>query len=185
MREADDDLECGVCALAGLDHVIPAPAGLIGEHLRLPGEELREEAHVVRVVGDHEEVERSGELHPLAARRRDLVAFGEAVGVLRRQPGAERAGVHREGRVHVRVPEEGADREVAPRRRRIRWFPETLLSCFLVQRARVLCPCGQRQAHSQQSAQAETMKRCSDHRLPPVVRVMSAVAPCNVRKRAR
>ena len=106
--------------LPDLDHVVPAPAGRIGEHLGLAGEQLREEAHVVGVVGDDEEVERTGELRPLAAGRRDLLALGEAVGVLRREPGAEGSGVQRERRVQVGVAEERPGREVAARWRRIR-----------------------------------------------------------------
>ena len=53
---------------ARLHHVVPAPAGRVGEHLGLAGEEGGEEAHVVGVVGDDEEVERARRASP--ARRR-------------------------------------------------------------------------------------------------------------------
>ena len=55
------------------------------------------------------------ELHRLAARRGDLLAPGEAVGIARGEPRAECARVHRERGVQVRVAEERAGREVAAR----------------------------------------------------------------------
>ena len=92
----------------------------VGQHLGVAREELREEAHVVRVIGHHEEVERTGELDLLAAGGGDLLALGEAIRVLRPEPGTERAGVHRERRVHMRVAEERPRGKVAARVRRVR-----------------------------------------------------------------
>ena len=77
LREGDDDLDRRLGALAGLDHVVPLAARRVGEDLRLAREEVGEEAHVVRVIGDHEEVERARELHRLPARGGDLLAAGE------------------------------------------------------------------------------------------------------------
>ena len=88
-RELVDDLErCGV-ALPGLDHVVPFLAGGIGEEFRLPSEQVREESHVVRVVGDDEEIERTRQLRLLSARSRHFLAAGEAVGVLDAEAVAE------------------------------------------------------------------------------------------------
>jgi len=49
-----------------LDHVVPLPARRVGEHLGFACIESREEAHVVRVVGHDEEIQRSVEFDPLA-----------------------------------------------------------------------------------------------------------------------
>ena len=100
-------------ALAGLDHVVPLAARRVGEDFGLAGEEVGEEAHVVRVVGDHQEVERARELRRLAARGRDLLAAGEAIGVARAEPAPNApASIEKRG-VQVRVAEERPRREVA------------------------------------------------------------------------
>ena len=83
VREGHDDLDRRVCALAGLDHVIPFAAGRVGEQLGLAGEQIRKEPHVVGVIGHHQEVERTRELYRLARRGYDLLAAGKAVSVLR------------------------------------------------------------------------------------------------------
>ena len=49
-------------AFAGLDTVVPVPPLRDAQDVFLAGEEIREEAHVVRVVGDDEEVERPRQL---------------------------------------------------------------------------------------------------------------------------
>ena len=51
---------------------------------------------------------------PIGARDRRLLALREAIRIGRRQPRAERARVHRERGVQVRVAEEGPARKVAP-----------------------------------------------------------------------
>ncbi len=81
-----DDLDRRLGALARLDHVIPLAARRVGEHLGLAREEIGEEAHVVRVIRDDEEIERARELRGLAARGHDLLAAREAVGVARIEP---------------------------------------------------------------------------------------------------
>ena len=80
----------------------------------LAGKQIREEAHVVGMVGDDEEIERPRQLGELAGGRRDLLAFGEAVGVARPEARAEGAGVEGEQGVEMRVAEERPGREVAP-----------------------------------------------------------------------
>ena len=89
----------GVGALAATDHVVPL-AGRCGSARMsgFAGEEVGEEAHVVGVVGDDEEIERPRQLRRLARRGHDLFAFGEAIGIARPEPGAERARVERERR---------------------------------------------------------------------------------------
>ena len=94
LREGHDDLDRGVGALAGLDHVIPAAAGGIGQHSGISGEQIREEAHVVGVVGHDQEIERPGELRQLAAGRPDLLTLSEPIGLLRPKSCAEGPGIH-------------------------------------------------------------------------------------------
>ena len=79
-----------------LDHVVPAATQRVGEELGLAGEEVGEEAHVVGVVGDDEEVERPRQLGQLTGGGGDLLALGEAIGVARPEARAERAGIHGE-----------------------------------------------------------------------------------------
>ena len=50
-----------VGALTLLDHGEPLAALRVGQHCRVARQQLREEAHVVRVVGDDQEVERPGQ----------------------------------------------------------------------------------------------------------------------------
>ena len=96
-----------------LDHVVPAPSGRVGQKFRIAVVESREEAHVVRVVGHDQEVERPRELHPQTGRRRDLFTTSEDVGVLGREPGTEGAGIHRERRVQVGIAPVHPGREVS------------------------------------------------------------------------
>ena len=104
-REHVDDFQRCRIALAGLDHVGPLLAGGIGQQFRFLGEQVGEKTHVVRVVGDHQEVERPRQLRLLPAGSRQLLAAREAIGVLDAEAVAECAGVHRHGRVQVRVAE--------------------------------------------------------------------------------
>jgi hypothetical protein len=51
-----------------LDHVVPLFSSRIGEHLAITGVQEREKSHVVRVVGDHEEIKRPRQLDLQAGR---------------------------------------------------------------------------------------------------------------------
>src|SRR4029078_8526173 len=70
----------GLVGFARLDHVVPLPALRIRKQLRLPREEVSEETHVVRMIGDDQEIERPRELGRLPVGGDDLLAFGKAVG---------------------------------------------------------------------------------------------------------
>jgi hypothetical protein len=119
LAEAADDLQRRRCPLTRVDHLVPPTPLRKGHHLRVAPDDHREEAHPVGVIGDHQEVERTGELRRLAGRGGDLPPLGEEVRLARPQAGSERSSVHRVRGVQVGVPEERADREVAPRRRRV------------------------------------------------------------------
>ena len=93
----------------------------------------------------------------------------EAVGVPRAEPGAERAGVHRERRVQVRVAEERARREVAARVGRVgRLRGKCLLDRLLVERADVGGDLRRWAARHRADRHASTGARaadsCRDHR---------------------
>ena len=103
-----DDLDRGRDALLAtrLDHVVPLPAGRVGEHLRVAGVQEGEEPHVVRVVGDDEEVERARQLDLQAGRRSQLLAARKAMRILGQEPRTECAGVHRIAGVQMGVAPE-------------------------------------------------------------------------------
>jgi hypothetical protein len=125
LGEGDDDLDRrGHALLASLlHHVVPPPARGIVEHLPVPRVEAGEEAHVVRVIGHHEEVERPRQLDLQTRRGRKLLAACKAVGVLRQQPSAERPGVHGHPRVQVGVAPVHMGRKVASGVRRVVLLP--------------------------------------------------------------
>ena len=104
----------------------PWPDWIMSYHLRpsgsarisgFPAEQVGEEAHIVGMVGDDEEIERPRQLRRLTRRRHDLLASGEAIGIARSEPCAERAGIHRKGRVQMRIAEEGPRSGNCARRR--------------------------------------------------------------------
>ena len=111
-----DDLhrrgEDGVVIAAGQLRV-PALSGLGGEHLGVAAEELRHQAVHLGVVRDHQEVERPRQLGAQAAGRGDLLAAGEAEGVLLPEP-VHRAGIDRDRGVQVGVAEQRPGRKAAP-----------------------------------------------------------------------
>ncbi len=125
----------------------PLPELISSYHLRpcgvassrgSPPNQLRKETETVRVIAHDDEIERARQLHALAARSRDLLALAKTIGVPRREPAAERARVHRERRVQVRVAEERARGKVPSRVRRIRWLGgKDFLRRRLVERADV------------------------------------------------
>jgi hypothetical protein len=59
LGESDNDLNGRFGALAADDHVVPLPAGWVGHERGLAGEQVREEPHIVGVVRDDEEIERT------------------------------------------------------------------------------------------------------------------------------
>jgi hypothetical protein len=127
LGEGDDHLDRGVRAPARLDHLVPPSAGRVRQQGGLARQQLREEAHVVGMVGHDQKVERSGQLHLLAAGRRDLLAAGQTIGVGWVQTRAEGARVERDRSVEVRIAEERARGEVAARVRRVGRLPRRLL----------------------------------------------------------
>ena len=72
------------------------------------------------MIADDKKIERARQLYALAARSCDLLAFGEAVSILRREPTAKRSRVHRERCMQVRIAEERTRGKVASGIRRIR-----------------------------------------------------------------
>ena len=136
--EAGDDVDGGLRAFAGIDLVVPFAALRRRQQAGIAADQLREEAHAVGVVGHHQEIQRPRKLGALSARRHDLLALGETISVLRAEPRAERARVHRKRGVRVRVAEVRPGREIAPRVGRVRRLGgKRLLGRLLVERADV------------------------------------------------
>jgi hypothetical protein len=69
LREGDNELDRGRGALAADDHVVPLPALRVRHDVGFGGQEIREEAHLVGVVGDDEEVERPATASPAGQTR--------------------------------------------------------------------------------------------------------------------
>jgi hypothetical protein len=112
VREGHDDLQGGIGALAGLQHVVPPAARGVGQQIRTAREQVGEEAHVVRMVGDHQEVQWARELDRLSGGADDLLTSGEAVRVAGRQSRPERTRVHRKRGMQVRVAKERPGGEI-------------------------------------------------------------------------
>ena len=81
--------------------------------IRLAGQQVVEEAHIVGMVGDDQEVERPRQLGELSRGGHDLLAFAEAIGVARSEARTEGAGIEGEGGVGVGVAEQRPRREVS------------------------------------------------------------------------
>ncbi len=95
LAEAGDDIDGGLRAFAGIDLVVPFPSLRRRQQGRIAADQLREKAHAVRVVCHHQEIQRSRKLGTLPAGSDDLLALGETISVLRAEPRAKRARVHR------------------------------------------------------------------------------------------
>ena len=108
-----DDLDRNVDTVAGLDPVVPVPTERITEDVCGAGEQVGEEAHGVRVIRDHQEIQWSGQAGLQPRGRNDLVPPCELVGLVQTQPVAECASVDREGRVKMGVAPEYPTGEVA------------------------------------------------------------------------
>ena len=172
LRKGDDDLDRRVCALAADDHVVPLPAGRIGHDRGLAGEQVRKEAHVVRMVGNHQEIEGARQFGRLSRGRRYLLALGEAIGIAWHQPRSECPGIERERRVEMGVAEQRPGWEVAARIGRIRPLRREELGCLLrVEGAdiglRRLGGRGQRRGKAERTGQQNPDPRRPGHVFPP------------------
>ena len=138
LAEAGDDIDGGLRALAGIDLVVPLPALRRRQQAGIAADQLREKAHAVRMVRYDQEIQRSRKFGALSAGSDDFLALGKTIGVLRAEPSAERARVHRERSVQVRVAEVRPRRKIAPRIWRVRRLGgKRLLGRLLVERADV------------------------------------------------
>jgi hypothetical protein len=126
------DVQGGFDAFAFLHHVVPLAALRVSHDLGIAREQQRKEAQAVRMVGDHEEIERAREPRLLAARGRDLLALRKAIGLHRSESSAGCTTIHGERRMQVRVAEERSRWIVSPGVGRVGWLREQLLTSFLV-----------------------------------------------------
>jgi hypothetical protein len=118
-RERDDDLHRGIVAFAPLDHVVPLLPGGVLQQRWCAGKERGEETHVVGMIGDDQEIQRTRQFDHLTARGLELLTAPETVGVFGPESTAEGARIHREGGVQVRIAEVRARGEIALGIRRI------------------------------------------------------------------
>ena len=95
LAEAGDDIDSCLRAFAGIDLVVPLPTLRRRQQTSIAADQLREKAHSVRMVGYHQEIQRSRKFGALPAGSDDFLALGKTIRVLWAEPSAERAGVHR------------------------------------------------------------------------------------------
>jgi len=69
----------------------------------LAGAQVRKEAHVVGVVGNHEEIERPRQARRRPVGRDDFITSSETIPIVEAEPVSERAGVHRDVGVQMGV----------------------------------------------------------------------------------
>ncbi len=156
---AGDPFVVGIGALAGLDQVVHllAPSGL--QQFRVGGGDLRGQAQVLGMVGDHQEVQRALQPGRQAGARGHLFAAREAIRLFRAQAVADHAGVGGVRGVQVRVAEVHPVRKVLGRVWRI--------GDLLVRRAgRLVGPCSRAGG---EAGQADA-RACKGRRPEPVNR---------------
>src|SRR5712671_1183815 len=115
LAEAGDDINGGLRTLSRTDLVVPLPALRRRQQAGIAADQLREKAHAVRMIRYHHEIQRARKFGTLSAGSDNFLALGKTIRVLWAEPSAERARVHRERGVGVRIAEVRPCREIAPR----------------------------------------------------------------------
>ena len=103
----------------GLHAFVPGLSFRIGEDVGCTPGDILGKAHQVRMVGDHQPIERTGELDRLVGRRCDLLATREAVGLFQPERVAEQPGIGRKPRVQMGIAPVDMARKTALRIGRI------------------------------------------------------------------
>ena len=117
LAEAGDDIDGGLRAFAGIDLVVPFPSLRRRQQGRIAADQLREKAHAVRVVGHHQEIQRPRKLGTLPTGSHDLLTLGETISLLRAQPSAKGACIHRKRSMQSACHRStGASENCVPRR---------------------------------------------------------------------
>ena len=134
LREHADQLHRYADAFTPLDALVPIPADRIREDVLLAGTQVRKEAHVVRVIGDHQKIERTGQAGRRPVARDDFVTASKTIPVVESEPVSKRSCIHRDIGVQVRVAPKRPARKAALRVGRVRLagvgFGEHRLSIF-------------------------------------------------------
>ena len=144
LAEAGNYIKGCLRTLSGIDLVVPLPTLRRRQQAWIASNQLREEAHAVRMVRHHQEIQRTRKFGALSAGSDNFFALGKTIGILWPQPSTECAGVHRVRGVGVRVAEVRPRREIAARIWRVwRRGGESFIGCLLLERAdvgsRILC----------------------------------------------
>ena len=96
----------GLAPLARPQELVDSPAILCRQDSRVPCCGQRRQTQVLRVVRDHDEIERQAQLRSDAGTGSDLLAQRKPVGLLRSERGAGKPGIGGKTGVHVGVTEE-------------------------------------------------------------------------------
>ena len=88
--ETGNDVDRRLRAFTGSDLVVPS-APLRGRARRHRHSLIVGKTKAIRMIAHDEKIERARQLYALTARSGDLLAFSEAVSILRRQPTAKRS----------------------------------------------------------------------------------------------
>ena len=124
----------------------------------------RREAQVLGVIRHHEKIQGAGQPRAHADAGGDLLALGEAVGLVRPEPVADHAGVCGVGRVDVRVAPEHAVGIVALQVGGVLRFRRFDVARVDVE---ILRQGWQRQAEGQQAREGRMAEWCDVHNLGP------------------
>ena len=99
--------------LSRLHQVVPLLGHRHGQKFGLAGLEIGDQSHLVGVIGNDQEIQRSRQLGLLPAGAGDLFALGEAIRIRRQQLGAGGTGIQRQSGVQVGIPEVDARRVIS------------------------------------------------------------------------
>ena len=95
----------GEPALPALDQIVHPASELRLQQIGIRLGDHRRQAEILGMIGDDQEVQRPLQARADARARRDLLAAGEPIGLVRPQPATHHSGIGRVGRVEVRVAE--------------------------------------------------------------------------------
>src|SRR6202171_2055890 len=82
LAEAGDDINSCLGAFAGIDFIVPLPTLRRRQQARIASEQLREEAHAIRMVRYHHEIQGARKFRALPAGSDNFSALGKTIRIL-------------------------------------------------------------------------------------------------------